>query len=89
MQQFRYQYLELAYYLSYGRCPDPDDEAFILNQDAFDNFSEFYKVSSQLLNVRRSSLRSREVCVCVRLSLEPGEIEEQRSYVYEDDKVDP
>lgn len=87
LPQSRYQYLELAYYLTYGRCPDPEEEPFILNQANFDSFQNFYKVSSELLNVRRSSLRSREVCLCVRLSLEPGDIEEQRSYVYEDDKV--
>eukprot|EP00892_Ulva_mutabilis_P008726 jgi/Ulvmu1/6225/UM028_0083.1 len=82
----RYQYLELAYYLSHGRCPDPDDANYILDQDRFDDFNEFYRVSSQVLNIRRVDIRSREVCICTRLALEPGQVEEQRSYVYEDRK---
>lgn len=83
----RYQYLELAFYLSYGRCPAPGDEKYILNQENFDSYNEFYKVSSQALNVRKSTFRSRELCICARLSLSPREIEEQRTYVYEDLKV--
>lgn len=80
----RYQYLELAYYVVYGRCPSRAGKHFILAEVRDDNWTKFYQESSEQLNRSDDFYQSTEVCFCTRLALEPGLVHEQRLFQYSD-----
>lgn len=85
---YRYQYLELAYYLTYGHCPDQEsDYGYILSEKLYNGWAEFFKNSSEVLNVNHPPMHTREVCLCTRLDLLPRMVSERRHFVYEDMQV--
>ena len=83
----RYQYLELAYFLQHGRCPDPysSEYGYILQENKFSSFDEFYRNTSAALTLSASPIDTQETCMCKRY---PG-YEEQRHFVYQDIQVIP
>jgi hypothetical protein len=85
----RYQYLELAFFLTYGHCPNmqPSDYGYILSEKYYNGWDEFFKNSSAVLNVDAAPVFAREICVCARLDLQPRLVNERRSFVYEDMEV--
>jgi hypothetical protein len=83
----RYQYLELAYYLTRGKCPDPQDEGYILSEAKHASWRQFYKASSSALNLDADNFNSRELCLCSRTDLAPGKVMEERTFTYTDVQV--
>ena len=84
----RYQYLELAYYLTYGLCPDETSEyGYILSEKAYSGWAEFFKNSSDVLNVHNPPIYTREVCLCNRINLQPKMVNERRHFTYQDIQV--
>jgi hypothetical protein len=84
----RYQYLELAYYIVYGSCPDRTGErGYIISEMEFSSWPDFYKKSSDTLTVQNELFLSTELCVCTRLELSPGMTHEIRTFTYIDVEV--
>lgn len=85
----RYQYLELAFFLTYGHCPDqqPSEYGYILSEQGYSSWAEFYTNSSAMLTVEGPLQSTREICLCARFELKPKMTTERRHFVFEDVKV--
>jgi hypothetical protein len=89
----RYQYLELAFYVLFGKCPDKDSSNYILSERTYStdlgtrDWAKFYAETSKQLNVKSTKFSSTETCFCARLSLSPGSVIEQRAFQYTDIQV--
>jgi hypothetical protein len=82
----RYQYLELAYFLAHGVCPESD----LLDEHAFDGWKDFYNHTSALLGHTTERYRTTEICLCARSEgwpVEPGTVSEDRHFSYIDNEV--
>ena len=84
--RIRFQYLELAYYLVHGQCPDKASPSYILTYGA-EGFRTFFKESTEQLNRRTEQFTADEICMCHRLDLMPGQVSEQRVFSYRDRQV--
>lgn len=86
---YRYQYLELAFFLTYGRCPELDgsEYGYILSEALYNGWSEFFTNSSEVLNVDAAPRYTREHCLCARIQLLPKMVNERRHFIYEDVQV--
>jgi hypothetical protein len=88
----RYQYLELAYYVTHGKCPDKLAPEYILSAYAA-GFPEatrwisFYNSSTSQLNFKGDVRWSKETCFCARMDLLPGQVVENRAFEYQDIEV--
>lgn len=83
----RYQYLELASYIVTGRCPAQNRTDYILSERSWQQWPAFHRGSSDQLNTRSDTFRATETCFCTRERLLPGEVNEQRSFLYSDIEV--
>lgn len=88
-QVYRYQYLELAFFLTYGHCPDqePSEYGYILSERAYMGWDQFFKNSSDVLNVDTPPRHTREICLCSRTRLLPRLVTERRQFIYDDIEV--
>lgn len=83
----RYQYLELASFLTHGLCvnaTDPGEHGYYLSHQGYSSWHEFYTKSSDALNFQSALLNTREMCLCARIKLAPGYATEHRTYTYHD-----
>ena len=90
----RYQYIELAFYVTYGLCPEERKrrgfKTPILQTAAFaEGWPAFYKKSSQVLNAVSPQRQTHETCACVKLYHTDGTAtsEEIRNFFYTDAQV--
>lgn len=87
------QYLELAYYVVYGRCPDQRSPVYILGEDfglpkgQRRSWAQMYKDSETQLRVTNKRYTTSEECSCFRTGLKPGQVKERRTFKYRDIKV--
>ena len=80
------QYLELAYYVVHGTCPDEKSRRFLLMETKFKRYSTettphwdvFHRMTSTQLNAQSHSWQSWETCFC---NSEEDRVE-YRNFVY-------
>ena len=80
------QYLELAYYIVYGVCPDDKSRRFLLMEKRFERYSTeatphfdvFHRMTSTQLNAQSQSWQSWEICFCNRVE----DFAEDRNFAY-------
>jgi hypothetical protein len=86
----RYQYLELAYYITHGRCPDPDnpgEHGFILNLYTYPSMDIYLRESPKAVSKDSGDVYAKEFAFASRVSLEHGYVKEDRAFMYRDNKV--
>lgn len=98
---YRFQYIELAYYITHGNCvglEDPGDAGWVLaSGDSFEEpegrdhtaFNEFQRKSSKELNVQERGIHSKEQNFGSRVKIAPGYTDEHRIFQYMDEQVCP
>jgi hypothetical protein len=82
----RYQYLELAYFLLHGVCPD----STMLDEHSYSSWKDFYNQTSAILDHSSYRVSSTEVCLCARAEgwpVVPGTVSEDRHFLYLDAEV--
>jgi hypothetical protein len=82
----RYQYLEFAYYVVYGKCPEQDKD-YVISEEWYDGWDDFFTKTSTVLSVDSPPIRTQETCLCAREELIPGRVSETRVFTYVDKQV--
>lgn len=86
----RYQYLELAYYIAHGKCPDPDnpgEHGYILNLYTYPAMHLYLQESPKAVSKDTEEVYAKEFVFGSRVSMGVGYVKEDRTFMYMDAKV--